>query len=214
MNSFRPVSTIRYRIKNRSLVELTPMNEVLPQPNNEESSALDEISPEPSVPKKLTWKEKLKVEAIEVGTVMGYLAVAFCILQTFRCTTLLVSSARNDFLTSYATALVSSVALGKFVFVLEKLPLARRFETKPLIYPVLYKTVLFTALVNVIMHFEERFLHKSSAPAANPETFWPCFFAHQLAFFVTFLVFFAFRDIGRVIGQERLRKLFFVSRDA
>jgi hypothetical protein len=166
--------------------------------------------------KKLTWKEKLLAEAIEIGAVMLYLATAFCILQTFKCTTLLIACSQNDFWTSYCTALISAVALGKFVFILEKMPIARRFEHKPLIYPVLYKTVLFTALVNVIMHLEDRFLHKakSADPVSNPETFWVCFFAHQLAFFVTFLVFFAFRDIGRVIGQERLRKLFFVSRDS
>lgn len=170
-------------------------------------------SPESSHSKK-SWKEKLIEEAIEVGTVMGYLAVSFCILQTFRCTTLLVACSQNDFMTSYATALISSVALGKFVFVLEKMPLARRFEDQPLVYPVLYKSVLFTALVNVIMHFEERLLHhdKAATPATNPETFWPCFLAHQLAFFVTFVVFFSFRAVGTIVGKDRLRREFFISR--
>jgi hypothetical protein len=192
------------------------MNESMPLPNQETlspaSSPAGESEP---VKEKKSWKQKLIEEAIEVGTVMAYLAVSFCILQTFRCTTLLVSCSENDFLTSYATALVGSVALGKFVFVLEKLPLAKRYEHKPFIYPVLYKSVLFTALVNVIMHLEERMFHhdRAASPITNPQTFWPCFLAHQLAFFVTFLVFFSFRAVGTLVGKEKLRRAFFISRD-
>lgn len=192
------------------------MNESIPVPDQETPSfeSLSESDSDNDVEKK-SWKKKLQEEAIEVGTVMAYLAVSFCILQTFRCTTLLVACSQNDFLTSYATALVGSVALGKFVFVLEKMPLAKRFENKPFIYAVLYKSVLFTALVNVIMHFEERFFHheKSATPVSNPQTFWPCFLAHQLAFFVTFLVFFSFRAVGTMVGKEKLRRAFFISRD-
>lgn len=190
----------------RTSISKYDRDQVHPKTEKESSAALHS---------KKSWKEKLLEEVIEVGTVMGYLAVSFCILQTFRCTTLLVACSQNDFMTSYATALISSVALGKFVFVLEKMPLARRFEDQPLIYPVLYKSVLFTALVNVIMHFEERLLHhdKGATPASNPETFWPCFLAHQLAFFVTFIVFFSFRAVGTLVGKERLRREFFISRD-
>ncbi len=192
------------------------MNESVPLADQETPSIeSSSVSDSGTIIEKKSWKEKLREEAIEVGTVMAYLAVSFCILQTFRCTTLLVACSQNDFLTSYATALVGSVALGKFVFVLEKMPLAKRFEHKPFIYPVLYKSILFTALVNVIMHFEERFFHheKGATPASNPQTFWPCFLAHQLAFFVTFIVFFSFRAVGTIVGKEKLRRAFFISRD-
>jgi len=165
---------------------------------------------------KKTWKEKIVYEISEIAIVVGYLAVSFCILQTFRCATLMVSCDQNDFMTSYATSAITAVVLGKFVFVLEKTKLAKRFESKPLIVPVLYKTFLFTVVMNLALHAEQRFLHKSSeaSPMSSPHTFWPTLLAHELALFVTFFVFFAFRDIGRVMGQRRLRRMFFIDRDS
>jgi hypothetical protein len=183
--------------------------------------AIDSGVPSETTPAvKPSWKDRIIHEIKEVGLVMGYLATSFCIIQTFRCATILQKCSENDFLTSYGTACVGAVVLGKFVFVIEKMRIAKHFEHRPLIWAVLYKTVLFTVLVNFLLHFEERLLHKdASAQAAtaaspsDPTTFALCFFAHQLAFFVTFLVFFCIRDIARVLGQGRLRRMFFVSID-
>lgn len=175
-------------------------------------------------PVKRPWKERLLDEVKEVGLVMGYLAISFSIIQTFRCATILAKCSENDFLTSYATACVSAVLLGKFVFVIEKMRISKRFSNRPLIIPVLYKTVLFTIAANVLMHLEARFLHHGAEPTStasanpvpamsDPLAFSLCFFAHQLAIMVTFFIFFTFRDIARVLGRGRLKKMFFVSID-
>lgn len=168
---------------------------------------------------KLPWKQRVLFEVKEVGLVIGYLATAFCIIQTFRCATILAKCSENDFLTSYLTACVSALVLGKFVFVLEKMHISKRFTNRPLIFAVVYKTALFTVLANLIMHAEAHLLHHDAPSAAanptpalsDPMAFFLCAFAHQLALIVTFLSFFILRDISRVLGRGRLYKMFFVS---
>lgn len=172
--------------------------------------------------KKRSWKEWLIDEIKEVGLVIGYLAVSFCIIQTYRCATILAKCSENDFLTSYGTACVTAVLLGKFVFVIEKMRISKGFSNHPLIIPVIYKTALFTICANVLLHLEARFLHHASESSASqnpmpavtdPLAFWLCTFAHQLAIVVTFFLFFTFRDIARVLGRGRLMRMFFVSLD-
>ncbi|MBK9142856.1 MAG: hypothetical protein IPM23_10200 [Candidatus Melainabacteria bacterium] len=161
-------------------------------------------------------KQKLLHELVEVGGVICYLALVFLVLQTFKCTTLLVACSENDFMASYITALLAAAGLGKFVFVLEKLPIANRFRTKPLIVPVLYKTVFFTILVNFILHAEDRVMHRPSPleHITEPLKFWLCAASHELAFLVTFFIFFCFREMSRVIGEAETFRLFFIERNA
>lgn len=167
--------------------------------------------------KKRTLKEHIIHEVIQVGAVMLYLFACFCILQTFKCATLLARCSENDFLAGYATAGLGALLLGKFVFMLEKLRIMQRFKHKPLIIPILYKTVLFTVIVNLLLHAEDRMLHRSS-PAlhdlSDPIKFWLCFFAHQLALFVVFFIFFCIRELGYVLGEDRMFKVFFVDRES
>jgi hypothetical protein len=164
---------------------------------------------------KRSLKEKIVHEVIEIGGVILYLFVSFAVLQTFRCGTLLFECSENDFISGYTTALISALALGKFVFVLDKMKFVQKFKEKPLIIPILYKTALFTCLMNVILNIEERILHRQPEHHEfhNTSEFMLCYFAHQLAFFLVFFFFFCYRGISGIIGEKRMFKLFFVSRD-
>ncbi|MCA9805368.1 MAG: hypothetical protein KC777_25535, partial [Cyanobacteria bacterium HKST-UBA02] len=174
-----------------------------------------QVSP-PETHEMKNMKQKIIHELVEVGGVMVYLALVFLVLQTFKCTTLLVACSENDFLASYITALLAAVGLGKFVFVLEKMPIANKFKTRPLIVPVIYKTIVFTILVNFILHAEDRVMHRPSAleHITDPLKFWLCLASHELAFFVTFFIFFCFRDMSRVIGEAETFRLFFINRNS
>lgn len=200
------------RFDDTALIANEPGTDVSSRLNDNESSPVTTI--ESTAPLKKPLKERVLHEVIEVGTVVIYLAVAFAILETFRCGTLLARCSENDFLAGYATAGIGALLLGKFVFVLEKTKLSNRFKHYPLIVPVIYKSILFTILVNGILHFEGRLMHHvdgPSIPMTDTTRYWLCFFAHQLAFFVIFLIFFCFREISRVMGEGKLRRMFFVS---
>jgi len=164
----------------------------------------------------LSLKTKILHEVIEVGGVILYLFVSFAILETFRCGTLLAACSQNDFVSGYTTALVAALGLGKFVFVLEKMKFTQRFRDRPMIVPILYKTVMFTILANLILHAEDRILHRVTEQPhhfSDPTQLILCALTHQLAFFVMFFIFFCFRGVAHVIGEKRMFKLFFVSRD-
>lgn len=164
---------------------------------------------------KKSLKTKILHEVVEVGGVILYLFASFAILETFRCGTLLAECSQNDFISGYTTAAVAALGLGKFIFVLDKMKFVKRFMDKPLIVPILYRTVLFTILSNLILHAEDRILHRPMEHRAfnDPTEFMLCWFAHQLAFFVMFFIFFCFRGIAHVVGEKRMYRLFFVSRD-
>jgi len=165
--------------------------------------------------KKPPLKQRIIKEVIEVGIVIAYLAVCFSILETFRCATLLVKCSENDFLAGYATAAISAVMLGKFVFILERMRISKRFGDRPLIVPVFYRSALFTVLINFILNAEDRMLHRPPAEYMSlhdPFKYWACLLSHQLAFFVVFFIFFCFRELGSVLGEGKLFRLFFVSR--
>lgn len=182
-----------------------------PEPSSGKSDA------SPAEAKKKTWKAHLIHEVIQVGAVILYLFCCFAILQTFKCATLLARCSENDFLAGYATAALSALLLGKFVFMLEKLRVMQRFKHKPLMIPILYKTVLFTIVVNLLLHAEDRMMHRSAPTVhemADPVKFWLCFCAHQLALLVVFFIFFCIRELGYVLGEERMFKVFFVDRDS
>lgn len=164
---------------------------------------------------KRSLKTKILHEVVEVGGVILYLFVSFSILETFRCGALLAACSQNDFISGYTTAAVAALGLGKFIFVLDKMKFVKRFMDKPLIVPILYRTILFTILSNAILHIEDRILHRTAEHHAfnSPTEFMLCWFAHQLAFFVMFFIFFCFRGIAHIVGEKRMYRLFFVSRD-
>ena len=78
----------------------------------------------------------------------------------------------DDYLARFANYLVATMAalvVGKAVLLANLLPFLRRFDTAPLIQPILFKTVVYTAVV---------FLYGSwrrSSNTGSVEAPWPVF---------------------------------------
>ena len=93
--------------------------------------------------------------------------------------------------------------------------LGRSLEDKPLIIPALYKTVLFSLLVVAFTIVEHAIkgLWMGEGLAAGVMNFLDKGFhellAGSLVIFVALLPFFAIRELGRVIGTDKLSMLFF-----
>jgi hypothetical protein len=118
--------------------------------------------------------------------------------------------------TGFGLALVKALVLGKVILVAEGLHVAERHKEKPLIYPTLYKSfvffvllVLFSMLEQVVRGFFE---HKAIAESLSEigGGSLPTILARGLIMFVVLVPFFAFREIGRVLGENKLYQLFFV----
>jgi hypothetical protein len=115
----------------------------------------------------------------------------------------------------YGISLIKGLVLGKVILVAEHLHLGKGFEDKPLIVPTLYKSFLFTICVAILTIIEAmiRAFLKKEGFANVPDMFVKCFsydwFASTLVVFAFFIPFFAMRELGRVLGEGEISRLFF-----
>lgn len=114
-------------------------------------------------------------------------------------------------------AIINAAVFAKIMLVAEDLKVGNRFGTSPLIYPVIYKTFLFSLLF-VVFHILEEVLAglwKGKSIAASFPQFGDGTLAGALCVwgivFVSLLPFFAIREISRVLGEHELWNLFFRS---
>lgn len=117
--------------------------------------------------------------------------------------------------TNYGVAVIEALILGKVIMIGEVVRLGRRFEQQPLIYPTLYKTLVFTAFVGVfkvIEHMIKGLWHGEGIRAGFIELSEKGsdeLLANSLVVFAAFLPFFAVKELGRVLGESKIQALFF-----
>lgn len=70
---------------------------------------------------------------------------------------------------THAVATVLALIIGKVVLVVNKLPLLHRFNGKPLFYPILFKSTIFTVFVTIVRLLEHWVpaLIKTGGPVAR-----------------------------------------------
>jgi hypothetical protein len=97
--------------------------------------------------------------------------------------------------------------------------LGRGLEQKPLIVPTLYKTAVFTLFVvafAVLEHAIKGLWTGTGIMGGVAEFFEKGsheLLANSLVVFVAFIPFFGVKELGRVVGEEKIRRLFFRRRD-
>ena len=116
---------------------------------------------------------------------------------------------------AHGFALINAVVLGKVLLVAEDMNFANGFKQGPLVFPIVYKAFAFSVLF-VVFHVAESELvglFHGEGPVKSFPTIGGgtvkgivCVIA---ILFVSLLPFFAFREVGRVIGEDRLWALLF-----
>jgi hypothetical protein len=111
---------------------------------------------------------------------------------------------------------IASLILGKAVLIADMLPPINRYPNKPLAYNIAWKTVIYLLMATFI-HYLERLIDFSrqagSLAAGNEkllaEIVWPHFWAEEIILLVLILVYCTVRELARVIGREKMLRLFF-----
>ena len=111
---------------------------------------------------------------------------------------------------------VAALILGKAVLIADMLPPINRYPHKPLAYNIVWKTLIYL-LVASIIHYLERLIDFSREAGdlvlgnekLLAEIVWPHYWAVQLILFLLILVYCTARELVRVIGKEKMLRLFF-----
>lgn len=120
----------------------------------------------------------------------------------------------------YGYALIEALILAKVIMIGDVLHLGDRFRDRPLIIPTLYKTVVFSLLIFVFTALEDLahglFHHQSldeivrrAASGGLHERL-----AQTLVIFVALIPLFAYRELGRLLGEGKLNQMFVKPRSA
>ena len=161
---------------------------------------------------KRNWKKLLLEEAVEYLTNFVYLTLVFTAFTWHR---RFILAAYGITYTNYWVAVIEALILAKVIMIGSVFHLGRGLEQKPLIYPTLYKTVVFTLFVAAFTLVEHALagLWKGKGLTGGIVEYFEKgpheFFAGCVLLFVIFIPFFGFKEFGRVYGKEKIHALFF-----
>src|ERR1700730_3710571 len=125
-------------------------------------------------------------------------------------------AAFGNFMLATAAALV----VGKAVLITNAMPVLRRYDRGPLIQPILFKTVVYWAVVfiaRLLEHFVRYWLVEHNPPgdflSHMMATFsWHRFAAIQIWILVLFLIYVTASELNHLFGGGELRRLLFTHR--
>ncbi|HEX8814076.1 MAG TPA: hypothetical protein VF753_01115 [Terriglobales bacterium] len=162
-----------------------------------------------------TLKQKAYQELKEYSLIVAYLWLVFGLFVVYKSVIL------NEEHVSYAAhgiALINALVLGKFALIARALHLGEQLDDAPLIYPTLLKSGLFSAVLAcckvledaALGYFHGKTFQDSIADLGGGTLLGLLTLTSIL--FVTLIPFFGFGELERVLGEDKLKQLFFSRR--
>lgn len=157
------------------------------------------------------WKQKLVHEIVQYGlnfVYLGFFLVAFTWYRR------LIMAQYAIGYTDYWVPLVEAAVLAKVVMIGDIMRLGRGLQRTPLLVPTLYRTAVFTVFVgvfSVVEHAAGGLITGRGAIQGVAELAGKGLYellAKCVIILCAFVPFFAFKELEGVIGEERLRDLF------
>jgi hypothetical protein len=169
-----------------------------------------------SVSQQPTVKERAVGEFKRFLVIFLYLWVVFGLLSIHKS---IVLSQHHLDTEEHAFAIINAFVFAKVLLLGEHFNLGTRFNQKPLIYPVLYRSFVFSVVL-IVFHVIESVAvglwhGHTIAESLPPFLGWSPrgLLAVAIMCFVLLLPFFGFREIARVVGRRELRALILEPRD-
>jgi hypothetical protein len=164
-------------------------------------------------------KAKIKEKAISEGkkivVVVVYLWALFAMFQVHKIAILRGENMATAIGYQVGLALINALVIGKVILIAQAFHVGERYQDKPLIYPILFKSALFSVLLVCFEIVEEvvvgMFHHKTiaeSMPALGGGGVEGILLSVFMAF-IALIPFFAFTEVGRVLGEDELASMLF-----
>jgi hypothetical protein len=157
----------------------------------------------------VTLKQKATHELVQFVAIFLYLAFFFCALSTY---SMLLLKEFSVWYFTYGFALINALVIAKVILIGEYAHLGKKHEAKPLLLAAIHKAFLFTLLVfafHVVEEVIKLLIHRKDMATALHEIRIDDLLGRSLVVFCTFIPLFAFRELQRVLGEEKFRALFF-----
>jgi len=156
-------------------------------------------------------KQKLLHEFSEYFINVVYLTMFFGAFATARRLTLVHYDIYID---DYFVGIIKALIIGKVIMIGSFMRISHKYENKPLLIPVFYKTILFGICViifDVIEVLIKETIKLQSLSDAYQflilEHFSKIWLGGVIIIFVSFIPFFALKELSRVIGQKKFRDM-------
>ena len=157
-------------------------------------------------------RERVRREFRQLVPVTLFFLVSF---QLLALTKALMLGAYGIRVTTFFGALVAALVVAKVVVIADPLPFENRFPDKPLIYNVVWKTMIYF-VASVAVRYVEHLIHfwrqTGEFAAANrrllDEIVWPHFWAVQLWLLILLFLYCSMRELVRALGAERIAQAF------
>lgn len=161
------------------------------------------------------WKEKIRREVKAYLINFVYMAIFFGLFTWYR--RLILAEYRIAYL-NYGFSILKALVLAKAAMLGGSLNLGRRFEDRPLLASVFYKALVFSVWVAVFDVAEHTMigLVRDRGPLGGIEEIAGNggyeLLARSLIVFCAFIPFFAFKELGRTLGEAKIHELFWGNR--
>lgn len=164
-------------------------------------------------------KRHLKERAIrELKSFVGIFVYLWVVLGVFVLHEQLVLAKHDIVFAVYGLAFVNALILAKVMLIAEDLHFARGLEDRPLALSILYRSIAFAILFICFYVLEEVIVGlvrgktlSQSFPDIGDRSLKDML-AVSVIMFVALIPFFAYSELGRVIGEDQLHNILFQKR--
>ena len=159
-------------------------------------------------------KQKAAHEFEELAILTSYLALLFCGVAT---NSMLLLDKFHIAYFAYGTALINALVIAKVILFGEAVHAGTKFESRVLLYSIIWKAFVFAWLVfafHVVEEMIKGLVHGERIPEAFHDIRIDDLLVRTVLIFCAFIPLFVVQELRRVLGRDSFRALFFHSASA